>query len=403
MCPAKPDNILPEPPQELKSVSAKLATAIRSKIALNGQISFSDYMEMALYEPGLGYYSAGLRKFGEGGDFVTAPQLGNVFARCLATQISQIGEHLRQSKPGQYEIIEAGAGSGILAADLLIALQEDQPPVRYRILERSAYLRQVQKETLSRHVPQWMDRISWLDEPPDEDWQGVFLANEVLDALTVERFCLESDGARQLQVADGPGGFEWHKGPCPPVLQEKIHQVLSTLEHKPATGFCSELNIRLPAWLQAVTDSLKKGVALFIDYGYTRHDYYLPQRRTGTLICHYQHRAHDDPFHWPGLTDISASVDFTALAEAADSCGLEVSGYTTQAMFLLASGLENVLADFEFLSERERLKMNNQVRMLTLPGEMGERFQVMALSRGLIEDLSDELRGFSLSDLRHKL
>ena len=183
MCAANTNDILPEPPEELKRLSAKLVTAIREKIRQNGPIPFSEYMEMALYEPGLGYYSAGLQKFGAGGDFVTAPQLGNVFARCLATQIEQLAAEL-----DHYEIIEAGAGSGKLAADLLTALQADHPPTRYRILERSAHLRQVQRETLEQHVPQWMDRISWLDEPPLEGWQGVFLANEVLDALTVDRF-----------------------------------------------------------------------------------------------------------------------------------------------------------------------------------------------------------------------
>ena len=398
MCSANSRNILPEPPEELKRLSEKLATVIRAKIKLNGPISFSEYMEMALYEPGLGYYSAGLQKFGEGGDFVTAPQLGNVFARCLAKQIEQVADEL-----DQYEIIEAGAGTGVLAADLLIALQDKHLPLRYRILERSAHLRQVQKETLEKLVPQWMDRIGWLDEPPEETWQGVFLANEVLDALTVERFCIGIDGFEQLQVIDSTGGFDWFKGSCPQGLQEQIQAVLSTLEHKPAAGYCSELNSTLPAWLQTVTESLQKGLALFIDYGYTRRDYYLPQRSDGTLICHYRHHAHDDPFKWPGLTDISASVDFTALAEAADLCGLEVSGYATQAMFLLACGLDEVLAESGQLSERERLAINNQVRSLTLPGEMGERFQVMALSRGLDEGLLDELRGFSFSDLRHRL
>ena len=398
MCSATPHNILPEPPEELKCVSAELATAIRAKITLNGPIPFSEYMEMALYEPGLGYYSAGLQKFGKGGDFVTAPQLGNIFARCLAKQMEQISNKL-----DQFEILEAGAGSGILAADLLLALQENQTPVRYRILERSAHLRQVQKETLARLVPQWMDRISWLDEPPEENWQGVFLANEVLDALVVERFSIETGSPRQLRVIDGPDGFEWFKSPCPQSMQEQVQAVLSPLEHKPAVGYRSEINTSLPAWLQAVTASLQKGVALFIDYGYTRHDYYLPQRDDGTLICHYQQRAHNDPFNWPGLTDISASVDFTALAEAAGPCGLEVSGYTTQAMFLLACGLDKILAEFELLPEAERLKMNNQVRSLTLPGEMGERFQVMALSRGLNEELSDDLMGFSLTDLCYRL
>ncbi|NNK99144.1 MAG: SAM-dependent methyltransferase, partial [Xanthomonadales bacterium] len=161
-------------------MSAELANAIRKKIDFHGSIAFSEYMEMALYEPGLGYYSAGLQKFGAGGDFVTAPQLGDIFARCLACQIQQVAEKL-----DGYEIVEAGAGSGILAADLLKALQGNQPPSRYRILERSAHLRQVQKETLQQQVPQWMDKISWLDTPPDKDWQGIFLANEVLDALTV--------------------------------------------------------------------------------------------------------------------------------------------------------------------------------------------------------------------------
>ena len=398
MCSANTNNILPEPPEELKHLSTELANRIRETIERKGPIPFSEYMEMALYEPGLGYYSGGLQKFGEGGDFVTAPQLGDVFARCLAKQIEQISTGL-----GEYEIIEAGAGSGILAADLLKTLQATNPPTRYRILERSAYLRQVQKETLGRLVPQWMDRISWLDSPPEENWQGVFLANEVLDALTVERFCVESEDVKQLQVANDPNGFDWHKGSFPEKTQAQIQAVLSGLAQYPPNGYCSEVNANLPAWLQTVTASMQKGLALLIDYGYTRKDYYQSQRSDGTLICHYRHRAHDDPFMWPGLTDISASVDFTALAEAADACGLEVSGYTTQVMFLMACGVDEVLGESMLLPEKERISMNNQVRRLTLPGEMGERFQVMALSRGLEEELSDNLIGFSISDLCHRL
>ena len=398
MCSVKVDDILPDPPEELKRLSAELVNTIRKKIDLHGSIAFSEYMEMALYEPGLGYYSAGLQKFGAGGDIVTAPQLGDIFARCLASQVQQVAEQL-----GEYEIVEAGAGSGLLAADLLKALQGNQPPSRYRILERSAHLRQVQKETLQQNVPQWMDKISWLDTPPDKDWQGVFLANEVLDALTVERFCLAENGARQMRVGNGPDGFAWVEAPCPQTMQQQLDGIISGLPEKPAAGYCSELNTSLPGWLQAVTGSLQKGLALFIDYGYTRRDYYLPQRRDGTLICHYRHRAHNDPFKWPGLTDISASVDFTALAEAADLCGLDVCGYTNQAMFLLACGLDRILAGFEHLSETERLKMNNQVRRLTLPGEMGERFQVMALGRGLDESMCENLQGFSLTDLSHRL
>ena len=390
--------ILPEPPEELKCLSENLAAVIREKIKQSGSISFSEYMEMALYEPGLGYYSAGLQKFGDGGDFITAPQLGDVFARCLANQVRQISKEL-----GEYEIVEAGAGSGVLAADLLNALQDNQPPVRYRILERSAHLRQVQRETLERSVPQWMDRISWLDQPPETDWQGVFIANEVLDALTVELFCCGHDGVRQMRVVDGPDGFAWDQGQCPPVMEAKIQSTLTGLESPPADGYQSEINTTLPAWLESVTSSLHKGAALFIDYGYPRQEYYLPQRRNGTLICHYRHRAHDDPFMWPGLTDISASVDFTALAEAADSCGFEVSGYTSQAMFLLGCGLEEVILDLQSLSEKDRVMKNIEIRKLTLPAEMGERFQVMALCRNLSEELSESLRGFSLRDLRYRL
>jgi SAM-dependent MidA family methyltransferase len=320
MCSATSNNILPEPSEELKSVSDELADVIKARIDRNGPLSFAGFMEMALYEPGLGYYSAGLQKFGEGGDFVTAPLMGDVFARCLARQIAQLGEEL-----GEYEIIEAGAGSGILAADLLTALEDEKPPSRYRILERSAHLRQVQKETLVKAVPQWMNRICWLDEPPDTDWQGVFLANEVLDALVVERFCIEDQGIRQLRVIRDGDGFKWQKEPCPERVEQKILKLLADLEHQPGPGYRSEINIDLPAWLQAVTGSMKKGVALFVDYGYTRRDYYMPQRNDGTLICHYQHRAHNDPFKWPGLVDISASVDFTALAEAgSNTCGFRV-------------------------------------------------------------------------------
>jgi SAM-dependent MidA family methyltransferase len=398
MCAEASPDILPEPPHKLKRLSDELTSLIRKEIANNGPLPFSDYMEMALYEAGLGYYSAGLQKLGPGGDFVTAPQLGDIFARCLATQVSQVAESL-----GEYEIIEAGAGTGILAADLLLALEAQTPPIRYRILERSAHLRQVQLETLTERAPHWLDRVAWLDTPPEKPWQGVLLANEVLDALTVERFCITADGLRLLQVKDGPDGFAWHEGTCPPKLRQKIEALLASLDEQPGMGFCSELNPDMTAWLDAFSSKLDRGLALFIDYGYTRRDYYAPYRNDGTLVCHYRHRVHSDPFQWPGLTDISTSVDFTALAEAADDCGLDVCGYTTQAMFLLSSGLDAIMADFASLTEAERLNMNNQVRRLTLPGEMGERFQVMALGRGLDEQLCAELRGFTAADLRYRL
>jgi SAM-dependent MidA family methyltransferase len=361
-------------------------------------MSFSRYMELALYEPGLGYYSAGLQKFGEDGDFITAPQLGDVFARCLANQVMQVAASL-----GEYEIVEAGAGTGALATDLLAALADTHPPARYRILERSAHLRQVQLETLSQRAPQWLERISWLDEPPQTSWRGLFLANEVLDALSVERFTIGDDGIAQLQVSATPEGFAWHQSPCPGELQGKVERVLGDLDHRPAAGYRSELNPHLPAWLEAVTGTLQNGLALFIDYGYTRRDYYSPLRRDGTLICHYRHRVHSDPFSWPGLTDISASVDFTALAEAADECALDVCGYTTQAMFLLETGLNDILRGLDDLEDAARLAVTNEIRRLTLPGEMGERFQLMALARGLDDELCGSLQGFVDADMRYRL
>lgn len=353
---------------------------------------------MALYTPELGYYSAGLQKFGAGGDFVTAPQLGKLFAGCVASQIAQIGAEL-----GEFDIIEAGAGSGILAADILNALENTHAPRRYLILERSAHLRQVQKETLQKLVPQWLDRISWLDQPPAENWQGIFIANEVLDALTVERFCVHDAQVSQLQVRYDADGFQWHEGSCPPALEHQVSSLLGKLERALGDGYRSEINASLAAWLEAVTASMNKGVALFIDYGYVRQEYYQPQRFDGTLICHYQHHAHGDPFSWPGLTDLSASVDFTALAESADQCGLDVSGYTNQAMFLMGCGLEQVIANFEDLNPVEQISRNNELRKLTLPGEMGERFQVMALSRGLKEEFTESLCGFTLADWRYRL
>jgi len=206
-----------------------------------------------------------------------------------------------------------------------------------------------------------------------------------------------------MRVSNGQDGFTWTRAQYPLAMEEQIRSTLAGLEQPPTDGYQSEINTQLPAWLKAVTASLQKGAALIVDYGYPRQEYYLPQRRNGTLICHYRHRAHDDPFMWPGLTDISASVDFTALAEAADSCGFEVSGYTSQAMFLLGCGLEQVISEFQDLSEKDRVRKNIEVRKLTLPGEMGERFQVMALCRGLSEDQAESLRGFELRDLRYRL
>ncbi|HSM69377.1 MAG TPA: SAM-dependent methyltransferase, partial [Xanthomonadales bacterium] len=237
------------------------------------------------------------------------------------------------------------------------------------------------------------------DEPPTTPWAGVLLANEVLDALPVERFRLARGQVEQLCVIEADGGFAWTTQAAPKALDRAVRQALGEgLEQLP-DGFESEICPMLPAWLQAVTSGLTCGCALFIDYGYPRSVYYAAERRMGTLICHYRHRGHDDPFFYPGLQDISAFVDFTALAEAADAAGLPLAGFTSQAMFLLASGLEAQLAELASLPDRERLARAAEVRELTLPSAMGEKFQVMALSR----DLDLDLHGFELLDLSHQL
>ena len=381
---------LPAPPDELRQLSNKLSEKIRLEIRGQGPMSFSRYMEMALYQPGLGYYSAGLHKLGELGDFITSPELGSLFAGCLARQIEEVA-----GKLGEYDILEIGAGSGRLAADILQLIDERFPPRRYLVLERSADLRKAQEAHLAATAPRWLDRVEWLDRPPEQAWQGVILANEVIDALAVERFRVRHDGVDQICVVEEGEGFGWSSRPAPPDLATAFGNLGVQLPDH----YQSELNLQLSGWLAAVSQSMSRGLALFIDYGYPRSEYYLHERNDGTLICHYRHRAHDDAFFWPGLQDITAFVDFTALAEAADRCGLQVEGYTSQVMFLLGSGLDQVLASQRALSSDDGMALNTQARQLTLPGMMGERFQVMGLGR----ELGFPLKGFGLLDLCHRL
>jgi len=397
MPPADPRLILPEPPEPLKTLSRDLVARMMERRRDAGRLSFAEFMEMALYEPGLGYYSAGLAKLGEAGDFVTAPELGDLFARCLARQAGAIGATLGDG----WELLEIGAGSGRLAADLLNALasEEGSAPARYRILERSADLRALQAHTLAERAPQHADRVRWLDAPPAEPWQGLLLANEVLDALAVERFRVTGEGLAQLGVRLGDDGLEWEQWPAGAALAEHVTHLQARLEAPLAEGYTSETCLLLEPWLRSVTDSMSRGVALFVDYGYPRDVYYHPDRCEGTLVCAYRHRAHFDPFFWPGLQDLSAFVDFTALAEAADAAGLAVAGYAPQHLFLLGCGLEELLCDLPELPPKVRQARTTELRELTLPGAMGEKFQAMALTR----DFDAPLRGFALADLRERL
>lgn len=381
---------LPEPDKEAQVHSMALIRLIVDDIAgAGGQISFARYMELALFAPGLGYYSAGSQKFGASGDFVTAPEISPLFSRCLARQTAEVLENL-----GGGDVLEVGAGSGIMAADLLAGLAElGTLPDRYFLLELSADLRQRQRETLARMVPQLLDRVQWLDSLPEGGFCGVVLANELLDALPVHLFRTEAGGLRERCVGWQDGRFQWCSRD---VLDTALARRFEVLADGLPEGYTSELNLAAGGWIGSVASMLQVGVVLLIDYGFPRHEYYHPQRDRGTLMCHYRHRAHDDPFVYPGLQDITAHVDFTAVAESAVDGGLDVLGYNTQGLFLLANGITELAQSDD---EREQLRLAQQVRTLTLPGDMGELFKVMALGRGY----DAPLRGFALQDLRGKL
>jgi SAM-dependent MidA family methyltransferase len=386
---------LPEPSPDERAHSERLAGRIRAEIAASGGwIGFARFMQLALYEPGLGYYSAGARKLGAGGDFVTAPEVTPLFGQCLARQCSEVLARL-----GGGDVLEFGAGSGAMAAAVLEELARlGRLPRRYRILDVSAELRERQRATLAARVPRLLERVEWLDALPD-GLTGVVLANEVLDALPFERFAVRADAVHALGVAAPQGRFECSERPAPPDLHSAVQQIESELGRSLPDGYESEVCTGLAPWIASLAGLLRHGVALLIDYGLPRREYYAAERRTGTMLCHYQHRFHDNPFTRIGLQDISAWVDFSSAAAAADAAGLTVAGFTTQAHFLIGSGLTERLSGIEDLDPVQRVGLSRAAMSLTLPGEMGERFKVLALGRGYDAPLS----GCAVRDLSHTL
>jgi SAM-dependent MidA family methyltransferase len=369
--------------------SQQLTERIRDEIDRNaGWISFERFMEMALYEPGLGYYSAGATKLGAAGDFVTAPEISPLFSRCLANQCAEIFETLPM------HILELGAGSGVMAADVLNSLAaQGRAPERYSILEVSADLRERQRRLLSERAAEHFARVEWLDRLP-ENFRGVVLANEVLDALPVQRFRIRGEHVNTLGVTWQLGRLDWSEVRADAMLEAQVRTIEEAAVARFPDGYTSEVNLRLAPWMSSIAQTLVEGVALFIDYGLPRAQYYRPERREGTLLCHFRHMFHDDPLINVGAQDIGAWVDFTAVASAAVDAGMQVLGFTTQAHFLIATGIERLLApDNDDLTARVQLA--RQAMMLTLPGEMGERFKVIGLSA----HFGRPLRGFGLRDL----
>ena len=364
---------LPAPSDEALRQSAALVAQIRSEIErAGGWIDFARYMELALYAPGLGYYSAGSQKIGAAGDFVTAPELSRSFGRAVALTLDA-----ELAALGSNDVIELGAGSGALAAQLLDTFAKLGREVRYWILEPSADLRQRQQRALEPFA----GKVAWLDRLPDEgSLEAVVVANEVLDALPVSRFTVERGEPKALGVVADAEALGWGPARADAELTAAVRTIEHALQRVLPDGFSSEVCLTLPAWFAALAAVLKRGSLLFTDYGLVRSDYFHEQRAAGTLVCHYRHRAHDDPFLYPGLQDITAWVDFSACADAASAAGFDVAGFTTQGQYLLSllAALPPELA-VDLKSPREQSAM----KTLILPGEMGERFKVLLLRKGM--------------------
>lgn len=397
-------NTFPEPSPEIKAHSDRLKHLIQAEIKANdGKITFADYMNMALYAPGLGYYSAGLKKFGKQGDFITAPEMSPLFSQCLALQCIHI-----MQQTDQHTLLEVGAGSGVMAIELILELEKQaQLPEQYLILELSAELRDRQQQAIKARIPHLYERFQWLDCLPEKPFCGIIIANELLDAMPVHILKFEQASVFERYVSlDKDGQFVWQDAaPENPHLQKsadeikKLHQSLAHLDDKPGASYITEVNLQAIDWVKSMADILQSGAILLIDYGYTAREYYHPQRSMGTLMCHYQHHRHDAPFYLPGLQDITAHIDFSSIARAANDSGLKVCGFTTQAHFLMAGGLVELTKDLDPDDVLHFTEVARQIKMLTLPEEMGELFKVILLAKG--KTLS--LPAFQFQDFQHRL
>ncbi|HEX5363869.1 MAG TPA: SAM-dependent methyltransferase [Gallionella sp.] len=380
---------LPSPSPEAAQHSAQLTDLIRRDIAAHGGwISFARYMELALYAPGLGYYTAGAHKFGEAGDFTTAPELSALFGRTLARQLAEIMAH---STP---HILELGAGSGKLAADLLAELEQlGSLPDSYSILEISADLRERQQALLRERLPHLSGRVRWLDALP-ESFGGAMIANEVLDALPVHLVHWQDSALSERGVALSGEGFCWQDSPINDGDLLQAAQKIAVPD-----GYVSEICLAQRGLINSLAQRLEQGALLFIDYGFGAREFYHPQRSSGTLMCHYRHRAHGDPFFLPGLQDITAHVNFTDVAECGIDAGLELLGYTSQAFFLINCGITELLSGTSPEQVRDYLPLSAQLQKLTSPAEMGELFKVIALGK----EMANPLCGFARGDLSRLL
>jgi len=400
---------LPVPDAIAQAHSQELTRRIL-EAASDAPLPMSTYMNHCLYEPGLGYYMAGSQKFGPGGDFITSPEVSPLFGYCLAEQCREI---LQICGGG---VLELGAGSGRLALSIIQSLPDDEWS-SYLIVEPSADLKGRQRTLLTQFLDEGsLAKVHWLDRLP-ETFTGVMLANEVMDALPVQRLIRTANGFELEAI--GVAGTDSEPSltlstrdpsSLPSEASANLSAALKHIETDIGTpwseGYRSEVSPMLSPWIKSLSDSLAAGALLLIDYGYPRSEYYLPERTDGTLQCFYRHHAHNDVTFWPGLQDITAHVDFTAVVEAGDSVGLSLLGYTSQASFLLGCGITEKASEKPAVwqavnddSDQSRIQNQQAINRLILPGEMGEKFQVMGLGRGI----DAALKGFSFVDLSHRL
>jgi len=397
---------LPLPDDDAVRHSERLIDSIKKEIEKNeGFISFQRYMELALYAPGLGYYAAGSAKLGEEGDFVTAPEISSLFSHALANAILPA-----LKLDSEQVILEVGAGRGRMAADILLFMKkENQLPKEYWILELSADLRERQKQTIEMLAPDLCDKVKWLDELP-ESFSGIVLANELLDAMPVQLFQKKENDINEINVVWREERFCFQF--CSSFdarLIARVKEIESELETTLNSGYISEINFSAEDWIKSIAERLRQGIIILMDYGFPRHEYYHAGRQQGTLMCHYRHRAHPDAFVYPGLQDITAHVDFTAMADAALEADMQVIGYTNQASFLLGAGLlelavmdDSAALDPEHLKQMDvasQMELAGQIKKLTLPHEMGELFKVIGFSKNI--DVT--LPAFQFRDLREYL
>lgn len=381
---------LPAPDPIAQQHSDQLLQLIFQTIAdRNGWLSFAEFMQMALYQPGLGYYSNGLSKIGEAGDFITAPEISPLFSKALGNHIADVLKQIPEA-----DCLEFGAGSGQMAADLLVYLTDiDCLPKHYYIIEASAHLRKKQQQKINKLLGDTQSIVVWLDHLPNE-FNGVIVANEVCDAMPVHRVQFEKDKLLEIGVGLQNGKLEWQTQLLTnPNLKARCEQIRSQLQLFP---YQTEIAIQAPAWLGTIANLLKQGAIYLIDYGYEAKDYFHPLRHQGMLRCHYRHQAHEDPLVLVGLQDITTHADFTALAETAHAEGLQVEGYQRQSDFLLAGEILN-LSQHHVTEAFQEMQQAAALKRLLLPEQMGELFKVLSLSKNVEMPLSKS------ADLRYRL